>query len=85
MFHCRRARSSACWLHSWCIHLGIGVAGGTAWVAVTLPAAIAAEHCGVVSEERSLEREFPAFGDYRRRVPRYLSIRTACGGAPASP
>lgn len=60
----------------WCIHLGAGLLRGSAWVAVTLPAAVLAEHAGVVGEERALEREFgDEFARYRENVPRYLALR----------
>ncbi|WP_173922662.1 isoprenylcysteine carboxylmethyltransferase family protein [Agromyces sp. Marseille-P2726] len=68
----------------WCIHLGIGLARGSAWVAVTFPAAVMAEHPGVLAEERELGRAFPEFADYRRRVPRYLGLPTA-GSTSARP
>ena len=57
----------------WCIHLGIGLLRGTAWVAATLPAAVLVEHFGVLAEERALDDQFGAdFAEYRGRVPRYL-------------
>ena len=58
----------------WLIHLGVGVMRGSAWVAATLPAAVLVEHLGVLSEERTLDRDFGAeFAEYRERVPRYLA------------
>jgi len=57
----------------WLLHLGVGVWRGSAWVAGTLPAAVLAEHPGVLDEERKLAREFGAeFTEYAERVPRYL-------------
>ncbi|WP_104062568.1 isoprenylcysteine carboxylmethyltransferase family protein [Arthrobacter sp. 4R501] len=57
----------------WLIHLGSGVARGSAWVLLTVPAAVLAEHPGVTSEERTLEGLFPAeWADYSRRVARYF-------------
>jgi protein-S-isoprenylcysteine O-methyltransferase Ste14 len=58
----------------WFIHLGVGLLSGSAWVAATMPVAMLVEHLGVRMEERSLEREFPDFAAYRRRVPRYLAL-----------
>ena len=57
----------------WLIHLGVGVLRGSAWVAATLPAAILAEHVGVLAEERTLDREFGnEWAPYRERVSRYV-------------
>lgn len=68
----------ACWL----IHLGSGVAGGTAWILVTLPAAIGAEHLGVLSEEAALTKAFgQAYIDYAARVPRYLPLGLITGNS----
>ena len=66
----------------WLIHLGVGVMRGSAWVAVTLPAAALVEHFGVLWEERTLEREFgEEFAEYRERVPRYLARWGRSGAA----
>ncbi|HET6671843.1 MAG TPA: isoprenylcysteine carboxylmethyltransferase family protein [Agromyces sp.] len=60
----------------WLIHLGSGLLRGSAWVAVTMPAAVLVEHAGVLAEERALDREFGAeFARYREEVPRYLAWR----------
>lgn len=57
----------------WFIHLGSGVARGSVWVLLTVPAAILAEHPGVLSEERTLAAMFPSrAAAYSRRVRRYL-------------
>lgn len=57
----------------WLFHMGSGVARGSAWVLLTVPAAVLVEHPGVKSEERTLERLFPAeFAEYSRHVKRYL-------------
>jgi protein-S-isoprenylcysteine O-methyltransferase Ste14 len=57
----------------WCIHGGIGVFRGSAWMLATLTAAVLAERRTVTEEERTLTR---VFGDqytrYTRSVPRYL-------------
>ncbi len=67
----------------WLIHLGSGVARGSAWVLLTVPVAVLGEHLGVMSEERKLAGLFPAeFSDYSRRVARYLGRQP---GAPAAP
>lgn len=60
----------------WFIHLGTGLLRGSAWVAVTMPAALLAEHVGVLAEERALDREFgDEYARYRENVPRYLAWR----------
>jgi protein-S-isoprenylcysteine O-methyltransferase Ste14 len=62
----------------WLIHLGFGVARGSAWVLVTVPSAILAEHRGVLAEERMLGEAFgPQFLDYAQHVPRYVAFATA--------
>lgn len=71
----------------WFIHLGVGVMRGSAWVAVTVPAAALVEHLGVLAEERALDREFgDEFAGYRERVPRYLARwgRSAAAAGPTS-
>ena len=45
----------------WLLHLGIGVFRGSAWVLVTLPVAILAEHPLVLAEEADLARQFGDF------------------------
>jgi len=56
----------------WLIHLGFGVLRGSAWVAATVPAAVLAEHVGVLAEERGLAREFgDEWARYSHHVPRY--------------
>lgn len=69
----------------WFIHLGVGMLRGSAWVAATVPAAVLAEHPGVLDEERMLDREFgEEFARYRERVPRYLvSWQRSSAGARA--
>ena len=58
----------------WLIHLGVGLLGGSAWVALTVPGAVVAEHRGVLREERELAREFgTSFTAYSERVPRYVA------------
>lgn len=60
----------------WLIHLGIGVARGSAWVFLTVPVAVLGEHPGVVAEERQLEQLFPSvFPQYAQHVARYLGRR----------
>lgn len=60
----------------WLIHLGAALIRGSAWVAVTLPAAVLAEHAGVLAEERALAGEFgDEFARYSEEVPRYLAWR----------
>lgn len=57
----------------WFIHAGSGVAAGVAWVLLTVPAAIFAEHPGVLAEEKTLENMFPVeYAEYSRHVPRYV-------------
>jgi protein-S-isoprenylcysteine O-methyltransferase Ste14 len=57
----------------WFIHLGSGVARGSAWVLLTAPAAIFAEHPGILAEEKTLEKMFPVeYAEYSRHVRRYL-------------
>ncbi|WP_157001022.1 methyltransferase family protein [Agromyces laixinhei] len=64
----------------WLIHLGAGLLRASAWVTATLPAAVLAEHGGVLAEERALEREFgDEYARYRERVPRYIG-RVSGGG-----
>jgi protein-S-isoprenylcysteine O-methyltransferase Ste14 len=54
------------------LHLGIGVAAGSAWVVATLPPAAGWVHRRVVSEERALAARFGGeFQRYRATVPRY--------------
>ena len=57
------------------LHLGIGLARRSAWVFVTLPAAIAVDHRAAVREDAELTR---AFGDdfdrYRHRRPTVVEI-----------
>lgn len=62
----------------WLIHLGFGVLRGSAWVLVTMPSAVLAEHSAVLAEERMLAQAFgPQFQSYAARVPRYFSLAIA--------
>jgi protein-S-isoprenylcysteine O-methyltransferase Ste14 len=55
------------------LHLGVGTAGGSAWIVADFPAAAWCVHRQVMREERALAEEFRAeFGSYRAAVPRYL-------------
>lgn len=57
----------------WLIHLGAGFFSGSAWVLVTAPAAILAEHPAVLAEERVLAKTFGADAErYAATVPRYF-------------
>jgi protein-S-isoprenylcysteine O-methyltransferase Ste14 len=57
----------------WLIHLGTGVYRGSAWVLLSVPAAILAEHAGVLTEERRLVEAFGSEAeDYLATVPRYF-------------
>ena len=40
--------------------------------AITLAFFLVAQYLRIRAEERVLERQFPEYADYRRRVPRYL-------------
>lgn len=61
----------------WLIHLGFGIARGSAWVFVTLPLAVLAEHGTVRAEERKLAQQFGSeFDAYVIRVPRYVGWRS---------
>lgn len=54
------------------LHLGIGVAAGSAWVVAALPPAAGYVHGQVMSEERALADRFgDEFDRYRGTVPRY--------------
>ena len=60
------------------LHLGVGVAAGSAWVVATLPPAASLVHRQVLREERALAATFnEEFGRYRAAVPRYLPLRAA--------
>ena len=62
----------------WLIHLGFGVLRGSAWVLVTLPSAVLAEHGAVLAEERQLAQSFgQQFLSYAEQVPRYLPLAPA--------
>ena len=55
------------------IHLGIGLAAGSAWIVGTVPLAGVLVHRDVVAEERRLEEKFgDAYRHYRDTVRRYL-------------
>lgn len=55
------------------LHLGAGVAGGSAWVVATFPPATLWVHHGVLDEEHALAARFgDEFGRYRSAVSRYL-------------
>lgn len=59
----------------WLIHLGAGFFSGSAWVLVTAPAAILAEHPAVLAEERVLAKTFGADAErYAATVPRYFRL-----------
>lgn len=58
----------------WLIHLGTGLYRGSAWVLLSVPAAILVEHPAVVAEERRLAESFGSeAASYLARVPRYLA------------
>lgn len=60
----------------WLIHVGIGLWRGSAWIAVTAPAGVLAEHLGSVAEECMLRSRFPSeYERYAERVPRYFGRR----------
>lgn len=60
----------------WFIHAGTGTLSGSAWVLATLPAAVLAEHFGVLREEAATAAIFgQSYAEYAERVPRYLSFR----------
>lgn len=61
----------------WLIHFGFGVLRGSGWVFLTVPAAVLAEHDGVIAEEKMLAEAFgPRYLDYTKQVPRYVSPAT---------
>jgi protein-S-isoprenylcysteine O-methyltransferase Ste14 len=54
------------------LHLGVGVAGGSAWIIAGLPPAAGCLHRHVKKEEQALAGEFnDEFERYRAAVPRY--------------
>ena len=54
------------------LHLGIGLAAGSAWIVASLPVAVGFLHRQVLWEERALAQQFPVeFGRYRAAIPRY--------------
>lgn len=56
------------------LHLGVGVAAGSAWIVASLPFAVGFLHHQVLREERALAQQFPVeFERYRTAVPRYRS------------
>ncbi|MGX9900122.1 methyltransferase family protein [Arthrobacter sp. SA17] len=60
----------------WFIHAGAGTLAGSAWVLATLPAAVLAEHPGVLREEAATAAIFgQAYAEYTERVPRYVRLR----------
>ncbi|HEX6353331.1 isoprenylcysteine carboxylmethyltransferase family protein [Actinophytocola sp.] len=55
------------------LHLGVGLAAGSRWTLVTLPAACGWTHAEVLREERALTERFGTrYRTYRTTVPRYL-------------
>jgi protein-S-isoprenylcysteine O-methyltransferase Ste14 len=56
------------------VHLGVGIAAGSLWVAATLVPALIMLHYGViVREERYLEAKFgETYLDYKKAVRRWL-------------
>jgi protein-S-isoprenylcysteine O-methyltransferase Ste14 len=57
------------------LHLGVGMAAGSAWIVLTLPAAICWIHGEILQEERALSETFgDSYTAYRAQVPRYLPI-----------
>jgi protein-S-isoprenylcysteine O-methyltransferase Ste14 len=55
------------------LHLGVGLAAGSRWTLLTLPAASGWTHAEVLREERALAGRFGArYRAYRATVPRYL-------------
>ncbi len=60
----------------WFIHLGAGTLSGSAWVLATLPAAVLAEHIGVLREEAATAAILrQSYADYAGTVPRYFRFR----------
>lgn len=60
----------------WFIHAGAGTLAGSAWVLATLPAAVLAEHPGVLREEAAMAAIFgQPYADYADRIPRYVGFR----------
>jgi protein-S-isoprenylcysteine O-methyltransferase Ste14 len=60
----------------WLIHLGTGILAGSSWVLATLPAAVLAEHHGVLHEEAIMAGLFgQTYAEYAAGVPRYLRFR----------
>jgi protein-S-isoprenylcysteine O-methyltransferase Ste14 len=54
------------------LHLGVGVAAGSAWIVASLPVAAPFLHRAVLREEHVLTEQFPIeFERYRAAVPRY--------------
>lgn len=59
----------------WLIHGGAGALAGSAWVLATLPAAVLAEHLGVLHEEAATAAIFgQSYAEYAERVPRYIRV-----------
>lgn len=55
------------------LHLGIGLAAGSAWVVATAPLAGVVVHREVLAEERQLEEQFgTSYRRYRATVRRYV-------------
>ena len=67
------------------LHLGVGVAAGSAWIVASLPVAVGFLHHQVLREERALAQQFPVeFERYRTAVPRYRSdCSPGCAVEPA--
>ncbi|WP_458111679.1 isoprenylcysteine carboxylmethyltransferase family protein [Arthrobacter sp. R1-13] len=60
----------------WFIHVGAGTLSGSSWVLATFPAAVLAEHLGVLHEEAATAAIFgQSYADYAERVPRYVRFR----------